>query len=213
MFLPPILFGLILTSQTRCFHRGELGYRWKIMDTYAFIFHSTPKAVSWIGLRVPLILTLLHFPWVLIKFDFSAGLCSRYFGSNFVNPLLLKFVTCKMYRKKKRPMQPCAAVVRLHLTLNGGLSVMGKTLWKQAAVKNLSFQLVDFTDFITAMTGGLVIRAVAQSPLSFLQAWKSWRVTWIPIAETLQLGSPPYQGLVAKPRQSGDSGLHWAVSV
>lgn len=108
-----------------------------------FIFHSTPKAVSWIGFRVPLILALLHFPGVLIKFDFSTGLYSRYFGSNFVNPLLLKFVTCKMYRTvppshPPQNMQPCAAVVKLHLSLSGGLSVMGKTLWKQAAVKNLS---------------------------------------------------------------------------
>ena len=58
----------------------------------------------------------------------------------------------------------CAAVVRLRLTLSGGLDVMGKILWKQAAVKNLSFQLLNFKDFVTALTGCLVIRAAAQSP-------------------------------------------------
>lgn len=41
---------------------------------------------------------------------------------------------------------------------------MGKILWKQAAVKNFSFQLLNFKDFITALTGYLVIRAMAESP-------------------------------------------------
>jgi len=37
-------------------------------------------------------------------------------------------------------------------------------VWKQAAVKNVSFQLLNFEDFPTALTEYLVIRAVAQSP-------------------------------------------------
>lgn len=50
-------------------------------------------------------------------------------------------------------MQLCAAVVRLHLTLSGGLGAMSKKLWKRAAVKSSSFQLPIFKDFVTALTG------------------------------------------------------------
>lgn len=40
---------------------------------------------------------------------------------------------------------------------------MGKILWKQETVKNFSFQLLNFKDFVPALPGCLVIRAMAQS--------------------------------------------------
>lgn len=91
----------------------------------------------------------LTFPGFSSSLIFPLGSALDTFGQIFLT------ICCSILSSVKCTGKKCssAAVVRLHLTLSGGLGAMGKKLWKQAVVKSSSFQLPIFKDFVTALTG------------------------------------------------------------
>lgn len=105
----------------------------------------------------PELISESHCFWPYLTFPgFSSSLIFPPGSATVISGQIFLTLCCSILSSVKctgKNLQLCAAAVRLHLTLSGGLGVMGKILWKQAAIKSFPFQFLIFKDFGTALTG------------------------------------------------------------